>query len=276
MSSPDLCEKILHHLWFGLCLDLIGYFYLFIFCSDTCLKDGSNLPTCLDQSIGDQQNNASMDSAMSPFSDLYNMVKRDLATKPVWKSASLSNTPLSRPPVDKQELEKVSRENDEPVTPKSTQRKRRSLTAKPVEIAQTENLPAQVKTVTPLVQVEQKRPSEGIGTPVSQKKTPQATPQKFTADQVAQQISFESPSTKIPKARRSSASQNLENRASSQNPSEPTEAEEAKAKQATRTSPRANAGKRLQVQDVLREVVATPTSECKGEICFFFFNPKYA
>ncbi|MCJ8738146.1 hypothetical protein PDJAM_G00032200 [Pangasius djambal] len=232
--------------------------------TDTCLKDGSNLPVCLDQSTGDQQNKASMDSTMSPFSDLYNMVKRDLATKPVWKSASLSNTPLSRPPVDKQELEKVSGENDKPVTPKSAQKKRRSSTAKSVEGTQTESLSAQVKPATPVVQGEEKKLSEGVGTPVSQKKTPQTTPQKFTADQVAQQITFESPSAKSPKARRSSASRTPENQTTSQNSSEPAEAEEAKAKQATRTSPRASAGKRFQVQDVLQEVVATPTSDDKA------------
>ncbi|XP_053496588.1 proliferation marker protein Ki-67 [Ictalurus furcatus] len=219
---------------------------------DTCLKDGSNLPACPGQSVGDQST-ASTDSTLSPFSDLYNMVKRDLSTKPVWKSASVSNTPLS-----KQELEKVSSENEKPATPKSAQKKRRSSTAR------AENLPAQVKTATPVVQGEQKRCSEGVGTPVPQKKTPQTTPQKFTTDQVAQQIAFESPSTKSPRARRSSASQTPENRTTTQNPSEPTEAEEAKVKQATRTSPRASAGKRFQVQDVSQEVVATPTSDDTG------------
>ncbi|XP_058262302.1 proliferation marker protein Ki-67 isoform X2 [Hemibagrus wyckioides] len=232
--------------------------------TDTCLKDGSNLPVCLDQSVGDQQSKESMDSTLSPFSDLYNMVKRDLATKPVWKSASLSNTPLSRHPVDKQEIEEVSDENVKPVTPKSAQKKRRSSTAKPVEGVQTENLSAQVKIATPVVQGKQKRQSEGGSTPASQKKTPQTTPQKFTADQVAQQITFESPSTKSPKTRRSGASQTPEDQTTSQNPSQVEESEEAKEKPANRTSPRANAGKRFQVQDVLQEVVATPTSDDRG------------
>lgn len=187
------------------------------------------------------------------------MVKRDLANKPMWKSASLSNTPLSRPSVDRHELEKGSSENDKSVTPRSAQKKRRSSTTKPVKGAQTENLPAQVKTATPAVQAEQKRHSEGIGTPVSQKKSFQMTPQKLTADQVAQQIAVESPSTKSPKTRRSSASQSLENQPVSQNPPQPTEVEEVKVKQATRTSPRTNAGKRT------REV-ATPTSDDKGQI----------
>ncbi|KAK3559075.1 hypothetical protein QTP86_002989 [Hemibagrus guttatus] len=232
--------------------------------TDTCLKDGSNLPVCLDQSVGDQQSKASMDSTLSPFSDLYNMVKRDLATKPVWKSASLSNTPLSRRPVDKQEIEEVSNENVKPVTPKSAQKKRRSSTAKSVEGVQAENLSAQVKTATPVVQGKQKRQSEGVNTPASQKKTPQTTLQKFSADQVAQQITFESPSTKLPKARRSSADQTPENQTTSQNPSELEEPEEAKEKPATRTSPRESAGKRFQVQDVLREIVTTPTSDDTG------------
>lgn len=191
---------------------------------------------------------------MSPFSDLYNMVKRDLANKPMWKSASLSNTPLSRP-----ELEKGSSENDKPVTLRSAQKKRRSSTTKPVEGAHTENLPAQVKRVTPVVQAEQKRHSGGIGTPVSQKKTFHTTPHKFTADQVAQQIAVESPSTKSPKTRRSSASQSLGNQPVSQDPPEPLEVEEVMVKQATRTSPRTSAGKRT------REV-AMPTSDDKGQI----------
>ncbi|XP_060795319.1 proliferation marker protein Ki-67 isoform X2 [Neoarius graeffei] len=232
--------------------------------TDTCLKDGSNLPACLDQSVGDQQNKATMDSTFSPFSDLYNMVKQDLATKPVWKSASLSNTPLSRPSVGKQETKKVSSENHKPVTPKLAHKKRRSSTAKPIEDAQAENLSAQVKTATPVVQGEQKRRSEGVDMAVSQKKTPQTTPQKFTADQVVQQITFESPSTKSLKARRRSASQTPETQTPSQNPSELAEAEETRAKQTTRTSPRASAGKRLQIQEVLQEIITTPTSDDKG------------
>ncbi|XP_060719223.1 proliferation marker protein Ki-67 isoform X1 [Tachysurus vachellii] len=228
--------------------------------TDTCLKDGSNLLVCMDQSNGDQQSKASMDSNLSPFSDLYNMVKRDLATKPVWKSSSLSNTPLSRPSVDKQEIEEVSSENVKPMTPKSAQKKRRSSTVKSLEGVQTENLSAEVKTATPVVQGMQVRHSEGISMPVSQKKTSHTTPQKFTADQVAQQIAFKSPSTKSPKARRSSTSQTPEKQTIFQNPSELEESEEVKVKQATRTSPRANAGKRFQVQDVL-EAVATPTSD---------------
>ncbi|GAA6088492.1 proliferation marker protein Ki-67 isoform X2 [Tachysurus ichikawai] len=231
--------------------------------TDTCLKDGSNLPVCMDQSLGDQQSKASMDSTLSPFSDLYNMVKRDLATKTVWKSSSLSNTPLSRPSVDKQEIEEVSSENVKPMTPKSAQKKRRSSTVKSLEGVQTENLSAQVKTATPVVQGMQMRHSEGISMPVSQKKTSQTTPQKFTADQVAQQIAIKSPSTKSPKARRSSTSQTPEKQTISQNPSELEESEEVKVKQATRTSPRANAGKRFQVPDVL-EAEATPTSDGAG------------
>lgn len=231
---------------------------------DTCLKDGSNLPVCMDQSLGDQQSKASMDSTLSPFSDLYNMVKRDLATKTVWKSSSLSNTPLSRPSVDKQEIEEVSSENVKPMTPKSAQKKRRSSTVKSLEGVQTENLSAQVKTATPVVQGMQMRHSEGISMPVSQKKTSQTTPQKFTADQVAQQIAIKSPSTKSPKARRSSTSQTPEKQTISQNPSELEESEEVKVKQATRTSPRANAGKRFQVPDVL-EAEATPTSDGAGQ-----------
>lgn len=221
------------------------------------------MPACLDQSVGDQQNKSSLDSTLSPFSDLYNMVKQDLATKPVWKSA---NTPLSMPPVDKQDLEMISSEIDKPVTAKSAEKKRRSSTIKPV---QTENLPAQVKTITSAVQGGQKRHSEVIREPGSQK-TPPTTPQKFTADQVAQQIVFDSPSAKSPKA---SISQIPENQTILQSSSEL--AEEAKATQVTRTSPRTNAGKRLQIQDVLQAVVATPTSDKKGKIVYYIIINYY-
>lgn len=197
---------------------------------------------------------------MSPFSDLYNMVKRDLATKPVWKSTSLSNTPLSRPPADKQEPEKDLSENVKPVTPKSAQKKRRSSTAKQTEAVQTGNLSAQVKRATPEVQRELESCSDGTSTPLSPKKTPQTMPQKFSTNQEALQGAFESPSTKSSKARRRNISQTLENQTASENLSDSAEAEETKAKQATRTSPRANAGQRFQVQDVLQEAVATPTS----------------
>lgn len=249
---------------------LVSVLIPFFFPSETCLKDGSNLPFCLDQSVRDEQNK-STDGTMSPFFDLYNMVKHDLATKPVWKS-SLSNTPLSRPPTSKQDLGKVSSKNEKPATPKSSQKKRRSSTAKHIEGDQTESVSAQVRTTTPVVRGEQKRHSEGTGTPGSQKKTQQTTPQKFTADQVAQQIAFDSPSAKSPKGRRRSSSggarQAPESRDPSQNPSEPEGYEEdnaAGAKQATRTSPRASAGKRLQVQDVLQEVLVTPMCVDEGE-----------
>ncbi|XP_062859301.1 proliferation marker protein Ki-67 [Trichomycterus rosablanca] len=261
-SSPASTEKKSEHL------------------SDTCLKDGSNLPT-QDQSAGDAKTNT--ENTSSPFSDLYNMVKRDLATKPQWKSATLSNTPTSKLPVNKEEPKKVSAsgtENEHPVTPQSTKKRRRSSSAKfvngsdVIELSdQVENLAADVKIASPAVQnaaEKQKRRSQSLGTPVSQKKTPQTTPQKFTAQEVAQQIAFESPSTKqTPKSpkspRRSSPSEipavTPEEQTTPKNPSEPTETPEAQAKPASRTSPRANAGKRFQVQDVLNEIVSTDDSD---------------
>ncbi|XP_049320688.1 proliferation marker protein Ki-67 isoform X5 [Astyanax mexicanus] len=286
--------------------------------SDTCLKDGSNLPTPLDQSIeaskgdGNLQKKQKTDN-MSPFSELYQMVKKDLASKSPWKGADPPKSPLARPQVDQQEPRKVlessdlSNENKKPVTPQSAKKKRRSSNVKAMDHSESVSLedsisacPMDVSSVdteatmpvkdTP---AKQKRSSaasinstslEGSSTPVSRKKTPQATPQKFSADEVAQQILLEQSckTPKSPKSRRSAGSQSQspavtpQKQAATQPSTGPKtpianhsqtptrESEESEAKQSPRTSPRANAGKRFQVQDVLRDIVATPATEDNG------------
>lgn len=208
------------------------------------------------------------------------MVKRDLASKPQWKSA----TPTSKPPVSKEEPKKVSAagtENELPVTPQSAKKRRRSSTAKFVsgrDVLELSdhlgNFPADVKITTPADQnatEKQKRRSQGLASPVCQRKTAQNTPQTFTPQEVAQQIVFDGPSTKqTPKSpRRSGSTTSLgvtpKEPTTPQNLSEPIETEEAQIKHASRTSPRTNAGKRFQVQDVLNEIQSTMDSDHSGK-----------
>ncbi|XP_072523960.1 proliferation marker protein Ki-67 [Salminus brasiliensis] len=283
--------------------------------SDTCLKDGSNLPSSLDQSSeaskgdGNLQKKQKTDSTMSPFSELYHMVKKDLASKSPWKGAAPPKSPLARPQVDKQEPKKVldssaeiPNENKKPATPKSAKKNRRSSNVKAVDHSESvtiddsvtaeplENPSAEVQAATPVVQgtpAKQKRrssgsvnptPSQASATPASQMKTPQVTPQKFSADEVVQQILLEDSekTPRSPKGRRSSGSQSQSPAVTPKSQATPqktpianqsqtpaSEPEEPEAKQTPRTSPRANAGKRFQVEDVLREVAAT-ASDDKG------------
>ncbi|KAL7869971.1 hypothetical protein AOLI_G00139590 [Acnodon oligacanthus] len=280
--------------------------------TNTCLKDGSNLPSSLDQSVEVTKGDGKQtDSTMSPFTELYHMVKRDLASKSPWKAATQPTSPLSRPQVDKEEPKKVLAshsdlpyENDKLVTPKSAKKSRRSSNVKAVDSSESvaaeslvtadvaENPSTEVQATTPAVQEtpgKQKRRSSGpvasltevSTTPVSQKKPPQLTPKKFSADEVAQQIlsmqSSAEKTPKSPKSRRSGASQpqspavTPRSQASpqtsrsmtptvSQSQTPAREPEESEAKHTPRTSPRENAGKRFQVQDVVREIVNTPAS----------------
>ncbi|KAL6474871.1 hypothetical protein MHYP_G00159110 [Metynnis hypsauchen] len=281
---------------------------------NTCLKDGSNLPSSLDQSVEVTKGESKQtDSTMSPFTELYHMVKRDLASKSPWKAAAQPKSPLARPQVDKEEPKKVlashsdlPNESDKLVTPKSAKKSRRSSNVKAVDSSESlaaeisvaadvlENPSTEVQAAMPAVQEtpgKQKRRSSGpvasltevSTTPVSQKKPPQLTPQKFSADEVAQQILLmHSSAEKTPKSpkRRSGASQpqspavtpkrqaspqtsNSKTPTLSQSQTPAREPEESEAKHTPRTSPRENAGKRLQVQDVVREIVTTPASHDK-------------
>ncbi|KAL7857428.1 hypothetical protein SRHO_G00163270, partial [Serrasalmus rhombeus] len=282
---------------------------------DTCLKDGSNLPSSLDHSVEVTKGDGKQtDSTMSPFTELYHMVKRDLASKSPWKAAAQPKSPLARPQIDKEEPKKVlaspsdlPNENDKVVTPKSAKKSRRSSNVKAVDSSESfaaessviadvvENPSTEVQAATPAVQEtpgKQKRRSSGhvasltgiSTTPVSQKKSPQLTPQKFSADEVAQQIllmqSSAEKTPKSPKSKRSGASQpqspavTPKSQVSPQTSSSKTltisqsqtparEPEESEAKHTPRTSPRENAGKRFQVQDVVHEIVNTPASHNK-------------
>ncbi|XP_037400308.1 proliferation marker protein Ki-67 isoform X2 [Pygocentrus nattereri] len=251
---------------------------------------------------------------MSPFTELYHMVKRDLASKSPWKAAAQPKSPLARPQIDKEESKKVlaspsdlPNENVKVVTPKSAKKSRRSSNVKAVDSSESfaaersviadvvENPSTEVQAATPAVQEtpgKQKRRSSGhvasltgiSTTPVSQKKSPQLTPQKFSAGEVAQQIllmqSSAEKTPKSPKSKRSGASQpqspavTPKSQVSPQTSSSKTltisqsqtparEPEESEAKHTPRTSPRENAGKRFQVQDVVHEIVNTPASRDK-------------
>lgn len=283
---------------------------------DNCLKDGSNLPS-LDQSIestkGDDslQGKPNTDSTMSPFSELYHMVKKDLASKSPWKAAAHPKSPISRPQDKGTPKKLIGSENDKATTPKSVKKNRRSSTAKAVdsgvsdaaEISKTEDPvespPVGIQVATPALQdtpVKQKRRSsssipptllEASSTPVSQKKNPQVTPQKFSANEVAEQIlSVHSSTEKTPKSSKGSSvasrpqSQGAtpKSRTSPRTSSGPktlitsksqipvSQPEESEAKQTLRTSPRANAIKKLQAQDVVHELVTTPASDVKSKI----------
>ncbi|XP_057214992.1 proliferation marker protein Ki-67 isoform X2 [Triplophysa rosa] len=239
---------------------------------DTCLKDGSNLPQSLEQTVETAADEKPKKDSMSPFGELYQMVKQDLAAKSPWKSG-LAKTPLARPQVDQVPTSDV-KNSPKPVTTPSTKRRisskgnfedqtgvdvpQSSTNAKP------EGEPADMPSVessTPLV-------LEKSGTPVSQKKrTPSKTPDTVSAGEVVQQILLEpQPEEKTPrspKRRRSVASQDqsLALQVSSSQPQTPgPEEKNTDVKMSPRTSPRTNAGKRFQVQDVLSEIKADTTT----------------
>lgn len=236
--------------------------------TDTCLKDGSNLPQSLEQTVETAADEKPKKDSMSPFGELYQMVKQDLAAKSPWKSG-LAKTPVARPQVD-QVPTSIVKNNPKPVTTPSTTRRRSSKgnfedqTGVDVPQSSTNATPEgeladmpSVESSTPLV-LEKSR------TPVSQKKaTPSKTPEMFSAGEVVQQNLLEpQPEEKTPrspKRRRSGVSQDqsLALQISSSQPQTPgPEEKNTDVKMSPRTSPRANAGKRFQVQDVLSEITA--------------------
>ncbi|XP_056627763.1 proliferation marker protein Ki-67 isoform X2 [Triplophysa dalaica] len=235
---------------------------------DTCLKDGSNLPQSLEQTVETAADEKPKKDSMSPFGELYQMVKQDLAAKSPWKSG-LAKTPLARPQVDQVPTSDV-KNNPKPVTAPSTKRRRSSkgnfedqtgvYVPQSSTNATPEGEPAEMPSVessTPLV-------LEKSGTPVSQKNgTPSKTPETFSAGEVVQQIlpepQPEEKTPRSPKRRRSGASQDQSlalQISSSQPPTPGPEEKNTDVKMSPRTSPRANAGKRFQVQDVLSEITA--------------------
>ncbi|XP_059386543.1 proliferation marker protein Ki-67-like [Carassius carassius] len=247
---------------------------------DTCLKDGSNLPPSLEQTVETEPEDGKLKKdSMSPFCELYQMVKQDLAPKSPRKSEQ-PKTPLARP---QNGHEKVSaadvKSSQKQVTTPSTKKRRSSKsnsedTTGPaipqssfnsnVEENPTDNVPS-IGSTTPSI-------TENCVTPVSQKnRTPLKTPQKFSAGEVVQQILLqpqpEEKTPKSPKGRRSGGSQDqsLVHQMPSVQPQTPgTNDNNTEVKMSPRTSPRANAGKRFQIQDVLPEITTT-TSASKKE-----------
>ncbi|XP_026078746.1 proliferation marker protein Ki-67 isoform X2 [Carassius auratus] len=249
---------------------------------DTCLKDGSNLPPSLEQTVETEPEDGKLKKdSMSPFCELYQMVKQDLAAKSPWKSEQ-PKTPLARP---QNGYEKVSaadvKSSQKQVTTPSTKKRRSSKSnsedttgsAIPqssfnsnVEENLTNDVPS-IGSTTPSM-------TQNCVTPVSRKNiTPLKTPQKFSAGEVVQQILLqpqpEEKTPKSPKGRRSGGSQDqsLVHQMPSVQPQTPRDNSKDNntgVKMSPRTSPRANAGKRFQIQDVLPEITST-TSASKKE-----------
>ncbi|KAI2658705.1 Proliferation marker protein Ki-67 [Labeo rohita] len=245
---------------------------------DTCLKDGSNLPPSVEQTVETEpEDGKPKKDSMSPFCELYQMVKQDLVAKTPKKS-ELPKTPLARPQVGHENVPTSDvKSTPKQVTTPSTKKRRSSQSnsddttgpATPkqslntnVEEKLTEDVPSAVSATPSLTQ-------KSV-TPVSQKKrTPSKTPQKFSAGEVVQQILLEPQSEektpKSPKGRRSGAlDQSLAQQMPSVQPQTPgSKDNNAEVKMSPRTSPRANAGKRFQVQDVPPEITATKSASKK-------------
>ncbi|XP_077062221.1 uncharacterized protein LOC143714729 [Siphateles boraxobius] len=243
---------------------------------DTCLKDGSNLPPSVDQSVENEPEDGKIKKdSMSPFCELYQMVKQDLVAKSPWKS-ELPKTPLSRPQVDHEEAPAADvKSSPKPVTTPFT-RMRRSLKSSSEDITgpaipqSSFNANRGEKPADDMPSVGSITPSwteKGV-TPVSQKKrTPLKTPQKFSAGEVVQQILLEpqpeEKTPKSPKGRRSvgSQDQSLDLQMPLGQPQTPGPVgKNTEVKMSPRTSPRSNAGKRFQVQGGPHEIMATTSS----------------
>ncbi|XP_043109853.1 proliferation marker protein Ki-67 isoform X2 [Puntigrus tetrazona] len=212
---------------------------------------------------------------MSPFCELYQMVKQDLTAKSPWKS-ELPKTPLARPQVGhKKVLAADVKSSPIPVPTLSTKKRRSSkanfeYTTGPAIPQSSMNANVKEKATDDMPSVGSSTPTlmEKNVTPVSQKKkTPSKTPQKFTAGEVAQQVLLvPQPEERTPKSPKGRRSGGLENRslahqippAQPQTPS--SEDKNTEVKMSPRTSPRANAGKRFQVQNVLPEITASTSA----------------
>lgn len=254
--------------------------------TDTCLKDGSNLPPSVEQTVETEPEEGKLKKdSMSPFCELYQMVKQDLAAKSPWKS-ELPKTPLARPQVSHEKVLAADVKSSPIPVPTPSTKKRRSSksnsedTTGPAipQCSLNENVEEKHTDDMPFVGSSTPSLTEKSITSVSQKKrTPLKTPQKFSAGEVVQQILLEpqpeEKTPKSPKGRRSGGSQNqsLAHQIPSFQPQTPgSEDKNTEVKMSPRTSPRANAGKRFQVQDVLPEIKATTSpSKKKGEMACF-------
>ncbi len=255
--------------------------------TDTCLKDGSNLPPSVEQTSVETESEGKLKDSMSPFCELYQMVKQDLAAKSPWKS-ELPKTPLARPQVGHEKVLAADVKSSLIQVPTPSTKKRRSSksnsedTTGPAIPQSSLNANVEEKPTDDMPSVGPSTPSltEKSITPVSQKKrTPLKTPQKFSAGEVVKQILFEpqpeEKTHKSPKERKSGGSQNqsLTHQIPSFQPQTPgSEDKNTEVKISPRTSPRANAGKRFQVQDVLPEITATTSASKKqGDLLMIEF-----
>ncbi|XP_051969079.1 proliferation marker protein Ki-67 isoform X2 [Xyrauchen texanus] len=214
----------------------------------------------MDQTVETAEDGKLRKDSMSPFGELYQMVKQDLATKSPWKPG-LTKTPIAKPQVEHEEH--VRDEQEAPIADVKSTPKR--VTTPSIKNRRSSIL--EEKSAEDMASIGSSTPEKSL-TPVSQKKrTPLKTPQKFNAGEVVQQILIEEKTPKSPKGRRSNGSQDLSivPQISSCQPQTPgPEAKNNNVKMSPRTSPRANAGKRFQVQDVLHEIkTTTPVSKDK-------------
>lgn len=175
-------------------------------------------------------------------------------------------------------------------TPKSAQKKRRSSLVQPeakpgqVAVCMSEEQAPAVDTpqesategVTPGTPGTKRRSSSSLQsnpstpTPTPGKKDAPQTPQKFSADQVVEQLlsgpqSAEKPSKSPKSPKRRSTSTAASPKQDSAAPGAEVSVPSQEVKQSPRTSPRANAGQRFQVQDVLREIELSTPAASKSE-----------
>ncbi|KAK6328976.1 hypothetical protein J4Q44_G00009540 [Coregonus suidteri] len=260
---------------------------------DTSAKDGTNTSDVKPKEDGSLEQN----KPSSPFCELYQMFKQDLDSKTPKKapgtpaSRLCPQNPISTKKVDGASVistpKKAETENVSPitgVTPKSAQKKRKSLKGLVVEgnvpVEDFIQLPQSIqdtpkgkrrssKSKTPTT-VEEK------STPVSQRKSRPATPEKFTACEVVEHIS-ECPTAethKTPTRRRSKEATPIKSLVTGVEP--PADAVISNQDQTVLTenstpstpktefsrSPR-SAGKKLQAHDVLCELEATTPTNVK-------------
>nr|XP_046224924.1 proliferation marker protein Ki-67 isoform X2 [Oncorhynchus gorbuscha] len=256
---------------------------------DTSAKDGTNTSDVKPREDGSLEQN----KPSSPFCELYQMFKQDLDSKTPKKALG---TPASRlcpqKPISTRKVDgasvistpkKAETENVSPVTgvtPKSAQKKRKSLKGRVVEgnvpVEDFIQLPPSIletpkgrrrssKSITPTT-VEEK------SAPVSQRKSHLATPEKFTASEVAEQIS-ECPTAEIlttPTRRRSREATPIKSLITGVEPPADTfvsnQDQIVLTENSTASTPKTEhshsprpAGEKLQAQDVLCELeVTTP------------------
>ncbi|XP_017213956.1 proliferation marker protein Ki-67 isoform X1 [Danio rerio] len=253
---------------------------------------------------------------MSPFCELYQMVKQDLVAKSPWRSEQ-PKTPLARSQRHEESLTADAKSTPKQLTTPSTKKRRSSKSSSDdatksttpqssfhtnLEDVTSAGVKSTSKQITPSAKKRRSSKSnfeeatvlatpqssananleekssddvQSVGcntpsmtekstTPVSQKRTPSTTPHKFSAGEVVKQILLEPQAEntpKSPKGRRSGGSQDQNQ------PQTPgTNGKTSEVKLSPRTSPRSNAGKRFQAQDVPQEnKAATSASKNKAD-----------